>query len=75
MKKRDFYLLRFGEWGFGNSADLEYRVELYWGTFFEAARELIRRDQSSVEEKKHYRSIEVFRLPDVSNKRKPFYIF
>lgn len=51
MKKRDFYLLRFGEWGFGHSANLEYRVELYWGTFFEAARELIRRDQSSVEEK------------------------
>jgi hypothetical protein len=48
-------------------------MAIYWGTWFEAARECVKEDES-IGRHKFYRSVEPFELPDVSRKRKAFYV-
>jgi hypothetical protein len=75
VSKRNFWLIIYGSYGIGYDSDITDRKAIYWGTFIEAARELIKNDESIGKgEKKFHRKIELFTLPDVSKKRKPFYV-
>jgi hypothetical protein len=45
---------------------------LYWGTWWEAARECVKNDEDV---RPHsYRSVKEFVMPDLKKKKKPFYI-
>lgn len=74
MDKKTFWLIKFGSYGIGYDSDITTRTNIVWGTWFEAARELIKNDESLTFERKYYREISEFKLPDVRRKRKMFYV-
>jgi hypothetical protein len=75
VSNRNFWLIQYGSYGVGYDSDITLRKAIYWGTFIEAARQLIKNDESIGKgQKRFYRKIELFNLPDVSKKRKPFYV-
>lgn len=71
---RKFYLIKFGRYGVGYDSDIELRKNIIYGTWMECARELVRLDESIGSEKKYYRGLSEFSLPDVKRKRKMFYV-
>ena len=75
VSKRKFYLLNYGMYGSGYDGDIESHKAIFWGTWIEAAREVVKYDQSITKgEKRCYRRITEFILPNVSRKRRPFYV-
>jgi len=73
ISKRRFWKLEYECWtgGFGGGDYTELRI--FWGTWWEAAREVVKND-GSVCRPKHRRKIEPFNLPDTKRKRTSFYV-
>ena len=75
VSERKFYLIQFGLYGSGYDSDINMHKCIFWGTWIESAREIIKNDQSITKgEKRYYRKITEFSLPNVSRKRRPFYV-
>lgn len=72
---KQFWVIKWGELDSGHDSDISHRMGIYWGTFMEAARELIRLDDSMYHEKKIFRKITPMVLPDTRRKKKGFMVF
>lgn len=72
-KERKFWVISNAEEIAGyDSSDIMVH-SIYWGTWYEAARECVKRTKYPF--LKPDRKVKEFNLPDVKNKRKPFYVF
>lgn len=75
MDTKTFWLIEYGDFGIGWDSDITPRKNIVWGTWYEAARELVKNDESNIRsDKKYYRKISEFKLPDVKRKRRMFYV-
>jgi len=73
VSKRRFWQIEYEVWGGGYDGVDDTEVRIYWGTWLEAAREVVRNDQS-VCRPKWRRKVKPFDLPNTKRKRKPFYV-
>ena len=73
VSKRRFWKIEYERWTGGYDGGDYTEMAIYWGTWWEAAREVVRSDES-VCRPKWNRKVEPFDLPDTSRKRKPFYV-
>jgi hypothetical protein len=73
VSTRRFWKLSWEEWTGGYDGGDYTGIAIFWGTWYEAAREVIKNDECCCKPKWR-RKIEPFELPDVSRKRKSFYV-
>lgn len=73
VSTRRFWKIEYECWTGGYDGGDYTETRIFWGTWFEAARECIRNDQS-VGRHTWRRKVEAFELPDTKRKRKPFYV-
>jgi len=73
VSTRRFWKIEYECWTGGYDGGDYSDVRIYWGTWWEAARECVKNDQS-VSRPKWRRKVEPFDLPDTKRKRTPFYV-
>lgn len=71
---RRFWKIEYECWTGGYDGGAYTQTRIFWGTWFEAARECIKNDKS-VGRYTHRRKVDPFELPDTSRKRKSFYVY
>lgn len=69
---RRFWLIEYERWTGGYDGGDYTASSIFWGTWYEAARECVKNDDSV--RPKWRRSVKPFDLPDTKRKRKPFYV-
>ncbi len=73
VSKRRFWKIEYERWTEGFDGGDYTEMGIYWGTWWEAAREVVASDES-VCRPKWKRKVEPFDLPDTKRKRYPFYV-
>jgi len=68
-----FWKIEYEKYASGYGGEEYTEKRLFWGTWFEAARECVKNDES-IGAFKHRRKVELFELPNVKRKKKGFYV-
>jgi len=73
VSKRRFWKIYAEKYSGGMDSEEYEWMAIYWGTWMDAAREVIRNDES-IRGFRSVRKVEPFELPKTKGKRKPFYV-
>ncbi len=73
VSTRRFWKIYAEKYSGGMDSEEYEWMAIYWGTWMEAAREVIKNDQS-IRGYRAYRRVEPFDLSDTKRKRKGFYV-